>query len=106
MKEAKLFLRFLFSGGLFTALDLVLFYSLLNFTSHELAYITAYAFCIVLRYFFDKAFAFKTKNHSIKQLSRYILVNSSVLILIFLVFNLPHYLLHYYPQNFPLFPSP
>lgn len=87
MKQTKLFLRFLFSGGLFTALDLVLFYSLLSFTSYKLAYITAYALCIVLRYFFDKAFTFKTKSHSIKQLSRYILANSAVLVLGFCSFQ-------------------
>jgi putative flippase GtrA len=104
VQHTKLFLRFLFSGGLFTGLDFILFYSLLNYISHELAYIIAYAICIILRYFFDKAFTFKTKQHSFKQLTRYIIVNSVVLVLGFISFQLASLFIELLPAKLASIP--
>jgi len=84
----KLFLRFLFSGGLFTALDIVLFYALLTVASHSTAYLLAYGQCVLLRYFWDSTLTFKAAHYSLAHLSRYIVANVSVLLLGYFTFQL------------------
>ena len=84
----KVFLRFLFSGGVFSLLDFIIFFALAPLVSHELAYLLAYGQCILLRYFWDSQFTFKTTKISIAQAQRYIIVNSGVLFLGFVNFQI------------------
>ena len=60
MVAASSFLRFLISGGMNTAATYAVYLVLLRFVDYKLAYTIAYLFGIVLAFFINRLFVFRT----------------------------------------------
>ncbi len=73
------FLGYLLSGGLSTAIDLIVFRGLLFLLAPMPAFLTSYVFCLVLRYFWDAQVTFRQSRVDLRGLLRYLTITGALM---------------------------